>query len=121
VCGNGTREFAPETMSPAQQFACLVAFPFGLPSGSNCEACDDGNTSNCGTCNALCGIVGAQGPKSCPVGTGCVADSDCTGSCNLATGSCDAVCGNGVVETGEFCDDGNAATVELQCDLQRCR
>jgi len=107
VCGNGMREFSPETLNPGQLLGCAIGLPFGLPSGSNCEACDDGNTSNCGTCNASCGILGALGAKTCPVGTPCVDDQDCTGSCNLLTGTCAAVCGNGTVEPGETCDDGN--------------
>jgi cysteine-rich repeat protein len=118
VCGNGMREFAPETMNPSQLVGCLIAFPFGLPSGSNCEACDDGNSSNCGTCNATCGIFGAQGAKTCPVGTSCLDDQDCTGVCDFSLmsnpacplcGTCAAECGNGVVETGEACDDGNTS------------
>jgi hypothetical protein len=107
VCGNGMREYVPETLSPPQLITCAIALPFGLPSGSNCEACDDGNTSNCGTCNAICGIIGALGPKTCPVGTTCVDDVDCTGTCDPATAMCVAECGNGIVETPEACDDGN--------------
>jgi cysteine-rich repeat protein len=110
VCGNGMREFAPETLSPpALQVACLINAGFGVGSLQNCEVCDDGNTSNCGTCNATCGTLGAQGPKTCPVGTECVDDEDCTGACDPVSGLCVAECGNGVVETGETCDDGNAA------------
>jgi len=105
-CGNGLREFAPESLSPAELVGCALTVAAGSPI-SNCEACDDGNTSNCGTCNAACGILGAQGPNTCPVGTPCIDSIDCTGSCDPLTGTCAAVCGNGVVETGETCDDGN--------------
>jgi hypothetical protein len=116
VCGNGVREFAPESYStPIQQAFCTLsaAIGGGLP---NCEGCDDGNTDPCGTCGVLCGPVGAFGPKTCPVGTSCVDDQDCTGTCDFTTmsnptcpscGTCAAVCGNGVVETPEACDDAN--------------
>jgi hypothetical protein len=109
VCGNGMREFAPESLSTPELIACTLSAAFG--SGiANCEACDDGNTSNCGTCNAACGLVGASGAKTCPAGTACVDSIDCTGTCDPLTHTCAAVCGNGVVETGESCDDGNTAT-----------
>jgi hypothetical protein len=120
VCGNGTKEFVPESLTAAQQTACSIDSAFGIGS-PNCEVCDDGNTSDCGRCNPTCGTVGAQGPKTCPVGTACVADADCTGTCDLTqpptSGSCvgpgcgtcaPPQCGNGVIEAGETCDDGNA-------------
>ena len=120
VCGNGIKEFVPELLNTPQLIACSIANALGqgLP---NCEVCDDGNTDNCGTCNPICGTVGAMGAKTCPVGTSCVADVDCTGTCDLTKpptsgrcvgiqcGTCAApVCGNGIVEAGEVCDDGNA-------------
>src|SRR5262249_12625372 len=121
VCGNGMREFAPEALDPQQSLQCAlnVGTLGGLPL-SNCELCDDGNTSNCGTCSATCGLLFAQGPHTCPVGTSCINDQDCTGLCDFTLGSpnpdcpscgtCASVCGNGVAETGEACDDGNTDT-----------
>ena len=120
VCGNGTKEFVPELLNTPQLIACDIANALGqgLP---NCELCDDGNTDNCGTCNPECGTVGALGKKTCPVGTPCVADVDCTGTCDLTLpptsgpcvgpqcGTCvPPKCGNGIIEAGETCDDGNA-------------
>jgi hypothetical protein len=105
-CGNGLREFAPETMSPQELLACSFGFVFGT-GGPNCELCDDGNTDSCGTCNATCGTAGAQGAHTCADGTPCVADIDCNGRCDLLTGMCVDVCGDGRQGTTEFCDDGN--------------
>jgi hypothetical protein len=126
-CGNGVREFAPETLSPGDAATCTVRNSNGEAGLRNCEVCDDGNTSDCGTCNAECGTPGAMGPKTCPEGTGCndplecegtcdlvqricvrcTVDTDCPSDCNEGTGKCNGVCGNGVVESGETCDDGN--------------
>jgi len=106
-CGNGVREFAPESLGEAQQFACLFGASLGQSFTQNCELCDDGNTDDCGTCNSTCGTVGALGEHSCPQGTPCVDDIDCNGRCDLATATCVDVCGDGRQGTTEFCDDGN--------------
>jgi cysteine-rich repeat protein len=108
VCGNGLKEFAPETLKGTAAISCAInAATGGAIPTSNCELCDDGNTSDCGTCDHTCGTAFAQGPKTCPVGTSCVDDVDCTGTCDVATGKCVAECGNGILETPEVCDDGN--------------
>jgi cysteine-rich repeat protein len=107
VCGNGIKEFAPETLTAPQALVCSLNSAIFKIGSSNCELCDDGNTSDCGTCDHTCGTAFAQGAKTCPVGTGCVADTDCTGTCDPATSKCVAECGNGVLETPEACDDGN--------------
>jgi cysteine-rich repeat protein len=73
------------------------------------EFCDDGNTSSCGTCSANCTLpIATSSPffVLCPVGTGCRTGSDCA-SASCFQGKCVAVCGDGVVQTGEVCDDGN--------------
>lgn len=118
VCGNGIREFAPETLDGVEFAVCLANAIVG-GSSLNCEACDDGNASDCGTCNATCGTLGAEGPKTCPVGTSCIDDQDCIGSCDPGIAVCVAVCGDGVVETGEVCDDGNdqnCGTCDANCN-----
>jgi cysteine-rich repeat protein len=69
------------------------------------EACDDGNTASCGSCNSNC--TAAQGTiTACANGIGCHQGSDCaSGSC--VNGHCGTACGNGVLEAGETCDDRN--------------
>jgi cysteine-rich repeat protein len=45
----------------------------------------------------------------------------CTGACKLDYGGCSATCGNGTVEPGEQCDDGNANAFDAcsnQCHAQ---
>ncbi|MGB5375694.1 MAG: leucine-rich repeat domain-containing protein [Polyangiales bacterium] len=67
------------------------------------EVCDDGNLSTGDGCNAACLLE---------VGEPCTGDTDCaTNLCNMA--AMPAVCappvgcGNGLLEAGEACDDGN--------------
>ncbi len=67
------------------------------------EVCDDGNLSTGDGCNAACLLE---------VGEPCTGDTDCASNrCNLA--AVPAVCappvgcGNGLLEAGEACDDGN--------------
>ena len=107
VCGNSIREFSLDGFNNAQILACTFGLALGQRGSQNCEACDDGNTEACGTCNATCGGPGTG--ATCPVGTGCVDDDDCTGACDFTVTppTCVAVCGNGIMETGETCDDGN--------------
>jgi cysteine-rich repeat protein len=80
------------------------------------EACDDGNTAQCGTCNSSCSDELTF--PGCAGGTGCREDADCaSGSCVavLCSGpncpptgrACTTECGNGWVEAPEQCDDGN--------------
>jgi cysteine-rich repeat protein len=83
---------------------CTSACGNGWVEGT--EACDDGNTLACGACNPSCSFPNAA-ITGCAVGTGCRLGTDCaSGSC--VNGACAAVCGNGVVDSGEVCDDGNA-------------
>jgi cysteine-rich repeat protein len=68
------------------------------------EPCDDGNRLDCGSCNKTCteAVAGA----GCYGGIGCVTGADCdSGSC--VNGACASRCGNGWLEAGEECDDGN--------------
>jgi len=98
VCGNGTQE-----------------------SG---EECDDHNTTSGDGCSAACktescgdGIVQSGLSEECDGsnlnGSSCVTfgytvgSLSCGGTCKFVKTGCSAVCGNGTVETGEQCDDGN--------------
>ncbi|MEE9297265.1 MAG: DUF4215 domain-containing protein [Phycisphaerae bacterium] len=96
------------------------------------EQCDDGNNTPGDGCDAGCQIE-SIGHNCCETGHGagcsdptiescvCAADPFCCDVewdqiCadeveSLACGSCTgSVCGNGIVETGEQCDDGNTAS-----------
>jgi len=68
------------------------------------EACDDANTRNGDGCNSVCKIESKFGD--------CQKDSDCASNdCNANTQRCQeryiAVCGNGILDTNEACDDNN--------------
>lgn len=69
------------------------------------EVCDDRNTDGCGTCNAGCSAVNTT-VTGCVGGFGCAVDGDCA-SAVCTSGECTSVCGNGLVEPDETCDDGN--------------
>jgi cysteine-rich repeat protein len=92
------------------------------------EQCDDGNTTteacaygqaSCTVCNATCqrvagatsfcgdGVVDAAHGEACDDGNGLSGDG-CSATCQVETPA--PVCGNGVVEAGEQCDDGNTIT-----------
>jgi subtilisin-like proprotein convertase family protein len=131
VCGNGTVE-AGEACDGG---ACCNADCTFVASGTTCNAsagdCDPAETcsgtsavcppnvfSSGNTCRPSTGpcdpaeVCSGNGP-TCPpnmVVTSCVGgDGCCPASCNNANDSdCPAVCGNGVVETGEECDGASA-------------
>jgi cysteine-rich repeat protein len=74
------------------------------------EACDGTNLAgnNCGSvgyytgvlaCDATCTSLGYTGGGSLA----------CLASCDFDTSGCVSVCGNGLLDTGEQCDDGNTA------------
>ncbi|MGE5787830.1 MAG: DUF4215 domain-containing protein, partial [Myxococcales bacterium] len=46
------------------------------------EACDDGNTDVCGTCNATCTAVSAG--HDCITGIGCMSSADCASNVCIA-------------------------------------
>ena len=97
VCGNGTQE--------------------------GTEDCDDGNTEDGDCCSATCTFEAAG--STCDDGAFCTDGDTCDGAgicqpgagdpctppevCNEATDSCESapVCGNGMPEGTEDCDDGN--------------
>jgi cysteine-rich repeat protein len=82
------------------------------------ETCDDGNTASGDGCSADCQnencIAQTPGYPGVPL---CDDDDSCTedicntnqagGTCTHLSQQC-AICGNGQLETGEACDDGNA-------------
>lgn len=102
-CGNGTVETG-ETCDP------LTTCPTACPQ----DKCTLRTLVSAGTCAAACQNAGTQ--------TMCANNDDCCPSgCNsLTDNNCAAVCGNGVVETGELCD-GNCPTTcpQVACTLRR--
>ena len=109
----------------------------GCESSSECgdgelsgdEECDDGNTDDLDGCDANCmseycgdGIVQPELDEECDTGGVAVWECEdlpgrpigvqrCTGECILDTLLCPdiAACGNGDIDLGEACDDGNTA------------
>ena len=97
-CGNCT---APQTCGGAGTVnVCGCTSAMTCPAGDNCGSVPDGcgGTINCGTCTA---------PQTCGGG----------GTQNVCGGS--AVCGNGIREGSEQCDDGNNVNLD-GCD-STCR
>lgn len=67
------------------------------------ELCDDGNGVDTDACSNACLLGGGQG---------CTSSEQCVGVCDLSEGSpgdCEpaGICGNGALDVGEACDDGN--------------
>jgi hypothetical protein len=99
MCGNGITE-AGERCDP------LTSCPSTCPP----LGCLLRRLENAGSCQATCAAAGTQ--SMCANGDGC-----CPTGCSTNTDSdCAAMCGNGVVETGELCD-GNCPN---DCPQQGC-
>jgi fibro-slime domain-containing protein len=80
--------------------ACTLIWVCGNGVVDPGEACDDGNTTGTDGCSADCTTV--EPGWTCPKGANGVG-----GPCTVAPAN---VCGNGILGTGEGCDDGNATS-----------
>jgi cysteine-rich repeat protein len=81
--------------------------------------CDDGNDCTTGTCNLPFGCTFASQSGSCDDGDTCTSGDACVlGVCQgTDNGTCSA-CGDGTVDPGEACDDGNATwALGEACDI----
>ncbi|MEM9860471.1 MAG: DUF4215 domain-containing protein [Myxococcota bacterium] len=93
-CGNGTIE-PGESCEPGVGMGC----PTSCDDGMVCTR--DTLSGSAANCNASCTSVAIT---ACDGGDGC-----CAPGCNARNDSdCSPVCGNGVMEPGEDCDDANA-------------
>jgi cysteine-rich repeat protein len=113
----------PGTLCPDQQ-ACpqngLCPRPGVCGDGAvndDSEQCDDGNKVDGDGCSNAC-VLRCEQNLECPNGLLCIGQqcAECTNSLQCADGFCVEgrcrqalpICGNGAVEPGEACDDGNA-------------
>jgi len=81
--------------------------------GETCQTC----AADCGSCcgNTLCEALLGEDCKTCATDCGpCCGNGKCEGTlgedcktCAKDCGACPAACGNGTVDAGEACDDGN--------------
>ncbi|MEO1273084.1 MAG: DUF4215 domain-containing protein, partial [Myxococcota bacterium] len=96
--------FALDASSPLR--GCLSVCGNGVLEAS--EGCDDGNFREGDGCDATCLVEAGSACNGTLPGE--IADASCAaGECNPTTGACAsaAACGNGVLDPGEGCDDGN--------------
>ena len=89
------------------------------------EACDDGLET--AACNANCTLAACgdgtfnQLAEECEFDVNCNAGDICNASCACETPPPPPICGNGVPELGEACDEGGqTATCDADCTLPVC-
>ena len=106
---------------------CPVCGNGSIEAGEGCEADSDCSTGYACNSNCICQITGGgctPGAVSCSYGA-CIAGSRsgvCTDGCAVWTTTQPCVvpgCGNGVIEAGEQCDDGNV--VSGDCCSSSCQ
>lgn len=95
-CGNGaveTGETCDTDINPGEAGACPTTC-------TDADACTTAVLLSGGTCDATCTFpaitMAIDGDGCCPPGANATTDDDCA-----------PVCGNGILEPGEPCDDGN--------------
>jgi fibro-slime domain-containing protein len=99
---SGTCQIEPGYTCPTQGKPCVLTVTLTCGDGKieGNEACDDGNTVSGDGCSSTCTV---ESGYTCPTpGQPCVLIS--------TTDASGPVCGNGKVEAGETCDDGNTAS-----------
>ncbi len=113
-CGNGRLELGEEcddgNATDCDGCSTDCRAETGCGDGVRCggEQCDDGNTDDCDGCSATChgetGLLCGDGIVNTDCGEECEPPgaAGCSLQCAYVVG-----CGNGIVEAGEACDDGN--------------
>ncbi len=102
-------------LDPANECAA----PYECGGASSCQTCSDG-VMNGNETDTDCGGGGACG--TCANGDTCIANSDCTSN-NCVLNVCQppaAVCPNGVIESGETCDDNNGTNGDGCSSVCQC-
>jgi cysteine-rich repeat protein len=91
---------------------CLAGFcdPATGECGTTPVSCDHRNVCTDDFCDAATGCFSqptTNPPEASETSCADGADNDCDGLVDSADSDCAPVCGNGVLEPGEECDDGN--------------
>lgn len=108
-CGDGRVDSASETCEPSNPRAPC---PKSCDDGDPCT--DDHTTGSLDNCNLACSHSSIRTPRD--------DDGCCLASAQGADSDCGAVCGNGVLESGEECDGGADCTDTCRFSVARvCR
>ena len=128
VCGDGVIDWNEECDDEGESETCnpnctLSVCGDTIPNPTAGEACDDGGES--ANCNADCtlaacgdGVLNESAGETCDDGDQNGEPNQCNSTC---TGVTAGVCGNGVVEGDEVCDDGEeTAACNANCTAASC-
>ena len=104
LCGNAC---VNETSNPSNCGTCGHTCPAGdVCTNGVCAACPSGQTA----CGSMCVNEQSDSNNCGACGNVCAMGQSCTaGACGTVT---TAICGNGIRETGEQCDDGNTLNLD---------
>jgi fibro-slime domain-containing protein len=106
---SGICQIEPGYLCPTPDQPCVTSWVCGNGVVDPGETCDDGNTVSGDGCSSTCQV---EPGWQCAVGTSPAGgDAGATDGGPPAGGLCTQIqCGNGIVESGESCDDGNAVS-----------
>jgi fibro-slime domain-containing protein len=106
---SGICQIEPGFVCPTPDQPCVTSLVCGNGVIDPGETCDDGNQVSGDGCSSLCQV---EPGWECAVGpTPASSDAGANDAGLPAGGPCTQIkCGNGILESGETCDDGNAAS-----------